>query len=359
MRELTKLERYQFSLTSSEAKTVRSQLAAIEREGLTGQTRANMLYNRRAKFRQFRGSRVAWNSQADIAKLPAWLAAARFEENGDDWQHVAPVKTGEAVDCSSLAWLAHDSVEWGRRRKHQTGSATAHKPSVRETTNGKSGWDCVTWRYADYLCVVSPDGKTVAVQVDSEPIELHAVRSHRFVFRGKVCHLANHPKRTGNNVKITTKILARVCPGEWEAVNTPASQGAKPSPAYRELSTGEEYHFSAYITHRNPTGEAREAFDRRARNREQTEILALVERGEAADIYVCAADSYRVGNCKAGTSSFANRHNLDLTRHYRAGEIAEIANGDGRFVRAAIVAAVRRDRREKDQGYCDLSEHTA
>lgn len=159
------------------------------------------------------------------------------------------------------------------------------------------------------------------------------------------------------SVRVTERMLRRLCPADWDVVVTPPSQGAAPCPAFRERATGEEYHFTRTIRHRHPVREARVAFDRRAAHRDQAEIAALVERGEAADIYVCAADSIVAGNCKAGTASFASRHNLDLHRHYRAGEIAAIANGDARFVRAAIVAAVRRNRRESAQGYCDVEEH--
>ena len=181
----------------------------------------------------------------------------------------------------------------------------------------------------------------------------------------KVIHSAVGPIYSTNrgrglapgSVRVTARLLRRICPADWEVVITPPSQGASPCPAFRERATGEEYHFAHTIRHRHPVREAREAFDRRASQRDHAEIAALVERGEAADIYVCAADSYRAGNCRAGTSSFASRHDLDIARHYRAGEIASIANGDAQFVRAAIIAAVRRNRREIARGYCDVAEH--
>lgn len=160
-------------------------------------------------------------------------------------------------------------------------------------------------------------------------------------------------------VTVTERLLRGICPPEFTVVITSASEGAVPSPAFREIATGEEYHFSATVKHRGLVREAREAFDRRAAQREQAEIAALVERGEADDIYVCAADSYRAGNCKAGTASFASRHNLDIHRHYRAAELAAQANGDGRFVKAAIIAGFRRHRREIERGYCLLSDHAA
>jgi hypothetical protein len=50
---------------------------------------------------------------------------------------------------------------------------------------------------------------------------------------------------------------------------------------------------------------------------------------------------------------------LDVRRHYRAGEVSEAANGDIRFVRAAVVSALRRERREVAEGVCKLAEHRA
>jgi hypothetical protein len=162
-----------------------------------------------------------------------------------------------------------------------------------------------------------------------------------------------------SSVAITARLLGRLCPEGWAVEVSPASVGAAPAPAFRELSTGEVYHFPLSYSGRCPVAEARVAFERRAAARDQAELAAVVERGEAAGVWVCAADSYRAGNCRAGTASFAARHGLDVRRHYRAGEVSEAANGDIRFVRAAVVSALRRERREVAEGVCKLAEHRA
>ncbi len=164
---------------------------------------------------------------------------------------------------------------------------------------------------------------------------------------------------TRHPATVTVRLLSRICPPAYEVVTTPPSEGAEPSPALRERTTGEEYHYTSTITHRRPVAEARQAFARRAAIREETALRELIERGEADNIYVCASDSYRVGNCREGTSTFARRHDLDIRRHYRVGELAALANGDSRFVRAACIAACRREREEMRQGYCVVAEHTA
>jgi hypothetical protein len=163
------------------------------------------------------------------------------------------------------------------------------------------------------------------------------------------------PAKSAVSQAALMRALYRLCPAGCTVVITPASQGAEPSPAYRETATGEEYHVGAS---RRPAQEALAAFAKRSVNREETALAVLVERGEADDVYICAADSIRAGNCKAGTESYASRHALDVHRHYRAGELRKQANGDARFVRAAILAGLRRTRRENQQGFALLEEHS-
>lgn len=158
--------------------------------------------------------------------------------------------------------------------------------------------------------------------------------------------------------KRAVRAMQRLCPDGWTVVVTPASQGAAPSPAWR--SGGEEYHITAADGRydvRGTISAAAAAFEARAALRESAALTALIDSGAASDVYCCAADSYRAGNCVAGTQSFAARHALDVSRHYRAEELLAISNGDARFVRAAILAALRREQKEIRQGYALLSEH--
>jgi hypothetical protein len=166
-------------------------------------------------------------------------------------------------------------------------------------------------------------------------------------------------KAGGGPVTVTARILRRLCPAGWDVVVTPPSQGATPSPAFRERDTGEEYHFTRTVTVRSLVREAQIAFERRAAQKDSAELAAIVDRGEAAGVFICAADSYRAGNCRMGTASYAQRHGLDLGRHYTAAELAAQANGDTRFVRAAVIAGLRRERREMAAGVCNLADHRA
>lgn len=157
-------------------------------------------------------------------------------------------------------------------------------------------------------------------------------------------------------------IAARLCRSDWEVIISPPSQGAAPSHAWRERATGEVWHLPiATGRARDLAAQAAAAFRVRAAHRaaqaDEAALAATVDRGEAAGVYVCAADSVRAGNCRAGTESFATRHGLDTRRHYMAGELAALANGDAYRVRGAIIAALRRHRTEMTRGYAMLSEH--
>jgi hypothetical protein len=89
------------------------------------------------------------------------------------------------------------------------------------------------------------------------------------------------------------------------------------------------------------------------------ELEAIIDKGEAAGVAVCLADSLRAGNCRPGSESFARQHGLDSRAHYSAAELLAVANGSTRFVRAAVVSAIRRERKELAAGVCLLADHRA
>lgn len=89
----------------------------------------------------------------------------------------------------------------------------------------------------------------------------------------------------------------------------------------------------------------------------QAEAAEAATRADMEGVYVCVADSLKAGNCLAGTRAFAERHHLDVRRHYTALELLAQANGDSGRVRLAIQAAIHRHRRETAQGYATLADH--
>lgn len=87
---------------------------------------------------------------------------------------------------------------------------------------------------------------------------------------------------------------------------------------------------------------------------ERTRLIAKAEREGAM---VCLVDSLRAGNCLTGTISFAERHQLDPRKHYRPSQLLKIANGSADRVKLAVYHALRRHRREMQQGYALLADH--
>jgi len=232
--------------------------------------------------------------------------------------------------------------------------------------NGKSGWDRVVWRYADYGCVLSPDGRKVAYSIkQGQNWKVSACFRGRFFFEGHPVRLNRYePERYRLRLRDCLRLLLNAGFTACLTRQTRAQIGAGSGEHGRTgevvliVDFGRDGFFHA-ACQRSVVRDVQQAQERRAANRAETELAALIDKGEAAGIYVCAADSYRAGNCRPGTASFAQRHNLDMSRHYTAGELLEISNGDTRFVRAAVVSALRRERREVAQGYALLSDHRA
>jgi hypothetical protein len=342
---LTKAEAYQFSLCNSEAKTIPAQRAAIAREGLAGATRASVRNSRQAAFREFR------EKQPDLAKLPAWVAAARFEAIGYDWLHVSPIPAGTVWRCDGLANMAYDSVDWGRLRKHSRGNASAFPPRRREETNGRTGRDCVIWRYADYLCILSPCRGRVAVQVDGKPITVHAVFRGRCMYRGVRIQIV--PPTLASVASMTHRATARRLRlhGYDARVirQTPASVASGLGDNCRRGGQvvvilpdgiGGWYHASLGQT----VESVRSALAKRRVVAKQEELDSVIT--SAGDrIWVTIADSISAGNCQPGTSSFCDGLMKLIGANGEVGAAtasAILATCDNEFTRRACrVAAIR------------------
>lgn len=355
MKTLTRQERYLFGLTGSKAKTVAAQRAAIRRAGLFGLTRADVVRTQRENWRRRR---------QESPRLPAWLLAARPPRDG--WAHWLPpgVRAGVVAECSTIRRMAYDQVNWGRLRKRSTGDATPYTARVSETDNGQSGWHRVVWYHADYGCVVSPNRDQIAVSVAANQWRYTRLWRGAFLFEGKRHKIAAPAStRPAPTLRDCCRALQRAGFAAYLTRQTAAEIAAGAGTRHRHMGTlvlcvdfGRDgiYHVEA---ERRCIRAVQLAAARRAEVREQAELAAIVDRGEAAGCFVCLADSVRAGNCRQGTMTWGTRHSLDPQRHYRAAELLPLANGNLRHVRAAVVVALRRERRELAAGVCELSDH--
>lgn len=327
MRPLSAHEKYLFSLTPSNAQTPAAQRTAIAREGLAGKTKSDILAERLKQWREFR----AKPENADLKRTPAWLVAARFEAF-PGWKNVATIKAGKPLNVESIAAIAHNAIDWGRLRKHSRGSGDAFQPRVTEEDNGKTGWHRVVRRFACYLCVISPDRKSIAIQAKTgDKIAIHKIRNGCFL-HDRQRHWINARRTTDWNLtEETAKIMARALRRRLPAGLDCTNDGRK---VYvTEKSTGELYHFDCWS--HAPLSVVREAFEKRAILRRQEARNAEIDRllaDRAAFVWVEYSDSILSGNCESESRRFRESLQKQLS-----------AEGELGAVRADIILAMRDD----------------
>jgi hypothetical protein len=84
--------------------------------------------------------------------------------------------------------------------------------------------------------------------------------------------------------------------------------------------------------------------------RSKAQLAARLKR--YAQVWVCLQDSVTAGNCRWGTEQYARRHQLDVSKHYRAAELPEQLTD--RQVAAAILQAAKRQQEDSRRGYCEV-----
>jgi len=124
---------------------------------------------------------------------------------------------------------------------------------------------------------------------------------------------------------------------------------------YRVDRLDDDYHPQAVDYVRGIDGIIEELEKNRSR-RQKIEMEYREEMKLTDDVFVSLNDSIAAGNCLSGTESWANRHNLDISRHYPVAIIFRMGskNGDFRRVRLSITAAINRHRIEVEQGFCKI-----
>ena len=296
---LTKSEQYQFSLCQSIAKTIPSQRAAIHREGLAGLSRSAIRSAQLACWKEYRG-------RPDHGNAPSWVVAAKFLAENTDWLHkMCPTAAGSVQPVRALRTAAYAAASWGRSRKRGCGSANLLVCGITETDNGKTGWDRVVERSADYISVLSPGGDKLYWQYDrAEPAVVSSVLRGHFIFRGKRTPIAiaekvgwKHTHRSdakrlrlaGFSARIVRQTTGMVELGSGETLRV---RNLGSVVCVVDCGDGTYYHPSKG---QHPQS-VREAIERRAAVAAGERQIQHPER-----VWVSIADSIAAGNCGAGT----------------------------------------------------------
>ena len=369
MKSLSTHEKYLFSLTHSVARTEKAQRDAIQKAGLTGKTKKEIEAIQRQNWQDY--------LKSDKTGLLVWFVAAQYflsfwSQRVDGWKFRLPkqVKRGVLQSSKALRGIAYSEANWKGKRKRNHGDSCAAGYRIRTESNGKSGWKEVVQHHADYGLILSPCGKQVAISMPGKPWHVKACANGRFFYDDEALKIDKDDsgeltakevmrckmrilQNAGFDAKIVRQLDIDVQHGS--AVNR------REGNLQLVVNFGEKYGvwhsscnraFSIMFV----VNDVRAVLEKRKKVAAEKELQQLIDSGKV-DVYVCERDSYRAGNCIPGTQQFAQSHKLNLSRHYCAADLLRIANGSTRFVRAAVVAAVRRERAEIDRGYCLLADH--
>lgn len=310
---LSKHEQWLFKWTLSEATTIPSQRKAIERCGLKGLNKKQVLALRERKFRE-------WCATKD--DLPEWYLAAWYEEGraAREMFGRAPVDRGRAVSCKALQYLAYDQHHWGRSRRRDYGAATPQPAYLYESDNGKPGWNrVIERRCVDYTCVLSPDGKQVVVQTKiNGPMTVHSIfhgrlshRSH-FMYHGKRVLLDGDDRYVSwGGIPAYQRAYARLY-----RMHGLDARLVRQSDGDIQIGSGEDtsgyikviviadgqggfYHTSGHESVQS----IRAALANRRRKLRATELDQII-LSQGDTLFVGIEDSLAAGNCSPGTQAF-------------------------------------------------------
>ena len=339
--ELTKIEKYQFSLCESTAKSVQSQRAAIQREGLHGLSRAEIRKQQLACWKAFKSQHAAG--------VPAWVVAARFLAAGTDWRHATcPTAAGHAIGVQRLRSLAFHAAPWGRSRKRGCGLATLSHCRVLESDNGKTGWNRVVSREADYISVISPARDQIYYQFDrdAKPRVSRVLRNY-FLLDGVRTEVSSRStygwsptlRSTAQRLRLAgiDARLVRQTRDQIELGSGESSRSYVATSVQCVVPCGDGSFYHADLG--QSVERVRDAIERRVR------LSANRPIKNPERVWVSFADSIASGNCVAGTRSCAD----SLSRLLKAtGELGAVradwllARRNDDFTRRACVAAAAR-----------------
>ena len=363
---LTAAIQYAFQQSESRAQTAAGRLRAVwtwvgslaRREEGIDETREQSLVRlyldaqhaeAAREYRQEMTRRESWPKlRKEAAAVPGYVRALLYDDRAPAstrlaWQRIAGELLGPGYRCDRIAEVAFGRAHWGRLRKCYEGE-NCPKVGIRTETNGKGGWNKVSWHYADYCAIRSRDGRLVWVRYPNGD-------EYEYVFT---------PNGTG---RIDGKIVRRpekrseptVRPHHlrryYRAAIRPISGitwvwSREEKAGYYQSADGERYHTEA-----RPSGPAKrhflvavQALQKRRAEKVRTAARLVAEervRTQADRIYVQIEDSIAAGNCPTGTRQFAGLLLTELTGGYPAAVRADVilARRNDNFTRRACVQA--------------------
>lgn len=360
---LSRLERFQFSLTGSKAKCIKSQRLAIVARKLQHMTPKLLDEIRRENWKKLK--------EKDNGQTPLFVLACQAKGLCFDHQPPKGVAAGVVRLCTDLRFMNFDRIDWGRLQKYHAGEATCYpggRAGIREYDNGRRGLSRVVERSANYGCVTHRDKIAYNIgngwvvtrlwrdrfMLEGKPSKLKTVSEGKYIITQRdACRHLNH---MGEKAYITRQSKDQIAAGSGEKGRTGKSV------LIIDLGDGlGHYHvnvkYDFFGFHQKIKCIIDNIRDGRRQLLAAKELEALIEKGEANGVFVCARDSYRAGNCLPGTEAWASRHELDISKHYTIREIAALANGDARFVKAALIAGLRRHKSEMLRGFSVIADH--
>jgi hypothetical protein len=244
-----------------------------------------------------------------------------------------------------IAEVAFARAPWGRLQKRYKGKSCL-AADIRTETNGKYGWNKVSWHYADFTAIQSPDKRRIWVRYpDGSETEYHATLAGTMKIEGVRLMLETRSEpviRAHHLRRYYTAPLRRLAGITWVWDRTEQA-------GYYLSADGERYHTEA-----RPMGQAQSyyrlaitAFRKRRAEKAQTAKRKAAEQRltEHADrIFVQMEDSVTAGNCPIGTRAFAAPLLAELADGYPAAVRADVilARRDDSFTRRACLQAAMR-----------------
>lgn len=341
MSKLSKQEQYLFSLTDSVATTVTAQRNAITRSGLTNKSKTDLRKETFAKFKIFKNKLANKN-------IPLYVLKKRFNKSS----LYKLENAGKIVTCNKIRSLAFQNTDWGKLRKKNSGESSLYA-GIRTETNGKSGWNCVSDHYADYVLIKSPDNKKIFIQFNGTSVE-KTLFNNKFILNGKVYSLEKNIPLFINTARIQCKILkkagfqAKVVRQTEDLVAFGSDKSSKTGQLYCivEWNNMSWYHCDNknFISVR----EIKARFDRFTKVENEKQLnnkCMLLIKSQPEKIWVSKEDSLQSGNCLPGTELFEKIVNRKLQTDFtlgavRADVLLSIRNDD--FVLKAVQYAARR-----------------